>query len=144
MNFYTLFFLKFILLKNRSFIWESKQKRLKIIGKIISIDTDLLIGIDRQKNTIINNTINFAKGNVTNNALLWGARGNGKSTLIKSVFNQISKDYKSLRLIQLNKNNIDDIELIYSIIRKFKDFRFIIFIDDLSFEKIQRKDSKNR
>ena len=65
MNFFTLFFLKFILLKNRSFIWESKQKRLKIIGKIISIDTDLLIGIDRQKNTIINNTINFAKGNVT-------------------------------------------------------------------------------
>ena len=136
MNFYTLFFLKFILLKNRSFIWESKQKRLKVIEKIISIDTDLLIGIDRQKNTIINNTINFAKGNVTNNALLWGARGNGKSTLIKSVFNQISKDYKSLRLIQLNKNNIDDIEQIYSIIRKFSDFRFIIFIDDLSFEKI--------
>ena len=136
MNFYTLFFLKFILLKNRSFIWESKQQRLKVIGKILSIDIDLLIGIDRQKNTIINNTINFAKGNVTNNALLWGARGNGKSTLIKSVFNQISKDYKSLRLIQLNKNNIEDIELIYSIIRKFSDFRFIIFIDDLSFEKI--------
>ena len=136
MNFYTLFFLKFILLKNRSFIWESKQKRLKVIGKIISIDTNLLIGIDRQKNTIINNTINFAKGNVTNNALLWGARGNGKSTLIKSVFNQISKDYKSLRLIQLNKNNIEDIELIYSIIRNFSNFRFIIFIDDLSFENI--------
>ncbi|HJL58052.1 MAG TPA: DUF815 domain-containing protein, partial [Alphaproteobacteria bacterium] len=95
MDFYTLFFLRFALLKNRSFIWESKQKRLKVIGKIISIDTDLLIGIDRQKNTIINNTINFAKGNFTNNALLWGARGNGKSTLIKSVFNQISKDYKS-------------------------------------------------
>ena len=128
MNFYTLFFLKFILLKNRSFIWVSKQKRLKVIEKIISINTDLLIGIDRQKNTIIDNTINFAKGNVTNNALLWGARGNGKSTLIKSVFNQISKEYKYLRMIQLNKNNIEDIELIYSIIRKF--------IDDLSFEKI--------
>ncbi len=136
MNFYTLFFLKFVLSKNRSFIWESKQKRLKVIGKIISADIDLLIGIDRQKNTIINNTINFAKGNVTNNALLWGARGNGKSTLIKSAFNQISKDYKSLRLIQLNKNNIDDIELIYTIIRKFNNFRFIIFIDDLSFENI--------
>ncbi len=72
MDFYTLFFLRFALLKNRSFIWESKHKRLKVIGKIISIDTDLLIGIDRQKNTIINNTINFAKGNFTNNALLWG------------------------------------------------------------------------
>ena len=96
MNFYTLFFLKFILLKNRCFIWDSKQKRLKIIEKIISVDSNLLIGIDRQKNTIINNTINFAKGNVTNNALLWGARGNGKSTLIKSVFNQISKEARHL------------------------------------------------
>ena len=136
MNFFTLFFLKFILLKNKSFIWESKQNRFKVIEKIISINTDLLIGIDRQKNTIINNTINFAKGNFTNNALLWGARGNGKSTLIKSAFNQISKDYNSLRLLQLNKNNINDIELIYSILRKFINLRFIIFIDDLSFEKI--------
>ena len=136
MKLYTLFILKFLFFKNKSFIWESNQNRFKVIEKIISINTDLLIGIDRQKNTIINNTINFAKGNFTNNALLWGARGNGKSTLIKSVFNLISKDYKSLRLIQLNKNNIDDIELIYSILSKFSNLRFIIFIDDLSFEKI--------
>ena len=136
MKFYTLFILKFLFFKKKSFIWESKQNRFKVVEKIISINTDLLIGIDRQKNTIINNTINFAKGNFTNNALLWGARGNGKSTLIKSVFNLISKDYKSLRLIQLNKNNIDNIELIYSILSKFSNLRFIIFIDDLSFENI--------
>ena len=136
MKFYTLFILKFLFFKNKSFIWKSKKNRFKVVEKIISINTDLLIGIDRQKNTIINNTINFAKGNFTNNALLWGARGNGKSTLIKSVFNLISKNYKSLRLIQLNKNNIDDIESIYSILSKFRNLRFIIFIDDLSFEKI--------
>ena len=136
MKFYTLFILKFLFFKNKSFIWESKQNRFKVVEKIISINTDLLIGIDRQKNTIINNTINFAKGNFTNNALLWGARGSGKSTLIKSVFNLISKNYKSLRLIQLNKNNIEDITLIYSILSKFINLRFIIFIDDLSFEKI--------
>ena len=136
MKFYTLIILKFLFLKNKSFIWESKQNRFKVIEKIISINLDLLIGIDRQKNTIIDNTINFAKGNFTNNALLWGVRGNGKSTLIKSVFNLLSKDYISLRLIQLNKNNIDNIELIYSILRKFSNLRFIIFIDDLSFEKI--------
>ena len=136
MKFYTLFILKFLFFKNKSFIWKSKKNRFKVVEKIISINTDLLIGIDRQKNTIINNTINFAKGNFTNNALLWGARGNGKSTLIKSVFNLISKNYKSLRLIQLNKNNIEDITLIYSILSKFINLRFIIFIDDLSFEKI--------
>ena len=136
MKFYILFILRFLFFKKKSFIWESKKNKFKVIEKIISINTDLLIGIDRQKKTIINNTINFAKGNFTNNALLWGARGNGKSTLIKSVFNLICKDYKSLRLIQLNKNNIDDIELIYSILSKFSNLRFIIFIDDLSFEKI--------
>ena len=136
MKFYTLFILRFLFFKNKSFIWESKKNRFKVIEKIISINTDLLIGIDRQKKTIINNTINFAKGNFTNNALLWGTRGNGKSTLIKSVFNFLCKDYKSLRLIQLSKNNINDIELIYSILCKFSNLRFIIFIDDLSFEKI--------
>ena len=136
MKLYTLFILKFLFFKNKSFIWESNQNRFKVIEKIISINTDLLIGIDRQKKTIISNTINFAKGNFTNNALLWGARGNGKSTLIKSMFNHVSKDYTSLKLIQLKKSNIYDIEKIYSILSKFKDLRFIIFIDDLSFEKI--------
>ena len=82
------------------------------------------------------NTVNFAEGNFTNNALLWGARGNGKSSLIKSVFNEILIDHKNLKLIQLNKNNIFDIEYIYSILGKYNHFRFIIFIDDLSFEKI--------
>jgi len=131
-----MFILKLLLFKKKSFIWISKKKTFKSIEKIISINVDLLIGIDRQKKTIIKNTINFAKGNFTNNALLWGARGNGKSTLIKSVFNKISKEYNSLRLIQLNKNNIEDIELIYNILDKFNNLRFIIFIDDLSFEKI--------
>ena len=56
--------------------------------------------------------------------------------MIKSVFNQILISYKNLKLIQLNKNNIFDIEYIYSILGKYNHFRFIIFIDDLSFEKI--------
>ena len=135
MNFYTFFNLKYIFYRNKSFIWDSSKKRLEIIKKIKSINIELLIGINRQKNTLLNNTINFAKGNFTNNALLWGARGNGKSTLIKTIFNLISKDYSSLKLIQLNKNNIQDIEKIYSIIDNFKELRFILFIDDLSYEK---------
>ena len=68
--------------------------------------------------------------------MLWGTRGNGKSTLIKSVFATLSSEYNNLRLIQLNKNNIFDIEKIYKLISKFSQMRFIIFIDDLSFEKI--------
>ena len=136
MNFFTYFGFKFLFNKNKSFIWVSKKNKFKIISNIRSIKTDLLIGIDAQKQTILNNTTNFAKGNFTNNALLWGARGNGKSTLVKSIFNEISKKYEFLKLIQINKNDIYDIQKIYSILDKFNNFRFILFIDDLSFEKI--------
>ena len=66
------------------FIWDSKIKNLKITSHSRFLDLDLLIGIERQKKTIYDNTINFAEGNFTNNALLWGSRGNGKSSLIKS------------------------------------------------------------
>ena len=119
-----------------AFIWDSKIKNLKIISHFRCLDLDLLIGIERQKKTIYDNTINFAEGNFTNNALLWGARGNGKSSLIKSVFYEINKKNKNLKLIQLNKNNIFDIEVIYEKYANLKNYNFIIFIDDLSFEKI--------
>ena len=118
------------------FIWDSKIKNLKIISNFRCLDLDLLVGVERQKNTILNNTVNFSEGNFTNNALLWGSRGNGKSSLIKSVFNKVNKKNKNLKLIQLNKNNIFDIEIIYEKYANFKNFNFIIFIDDLSFEKI--------
>ena len=122
--------------RGSAFIWDSKIKNLKVISNFRCLDLDLLIGVERQKKTILNNTINFSKGNFTNNALLWGTRGNGKSSLIKSVFNEVNKKNKNLKLIQLNKNNIFDIEIIYEKYANFKNFNFIIFIDDLSFEKI--------
>ena len=126
----------FTILRGNAFIWDSKLKNLKIITHLRFIDLDLLIGIERQKKTIYDNTINFAEGNFTNNALLWGSRGNGKSSLIKSVFYEINKKNKNLKLIQLNKNNIFDIEVIYEKYANLKNYNFIIFIDDLSFEKI--------
>tara|TARA_Y100000590_G_scaffold259566_1_gene291459 strand:+ start:943 stop:1749 length:807 start_codon:yes stop_codon:yes gene_type:complete len=134
-------FFKHLLVKKKlfnynGFIWDSKIKSLKPISQINCIKLDLLVGIDKQKKTLFDNTTNFAKGNFTNNALLWGTRGNGKSTLIKSLFIELNKKYKDLKLIQLNKNDIFDIENIYNIISKFNILRFIIFIDDLSFEKI--------
>ncbi len=122
--------------RGSAFIWDSKIKNLKIISNFRCLDLDLLVGVERQKKTILNNTVNFSEGNFTNNALLWGSRGNGKSSLIKSVFNEVNKKNKNLKLIQLNKNNIFDIEIIYEKYANFKNFNFIIFIDDLSFEKI--------
>ncbi len=134
-------FLSNFLIKNslsscKSFIWDGKLKKLKKIKNFKSINLNLLVGIERQKNTLLKNTHNFANGNFTNNALLWGSRGNGKSSLIKSIFMKINKDYKTLKLIQLNKNDIFDIEIIYNKLADFVKYRFIIYIDDLSFEKI--------
>ena len=136
MNLYNFFAPVFTTNKNRSFIWDSKKQKLQVIKKIDSIDLEILIGIENQKQILIKNTENFAKGNLTNNALLWGTRGNGKSTLIKSVFIKISNNYKNIKLIQLNKKDIFDIEKIYTYLGKYNKYRFIVFIDDLSFENI--------
>ena len=134
--FFKNYFLKEKIKKNSYFIWNNEIKNIQLVKNYRPLNLDLIIGVDDQKTILLNNTNNFAIGNFTNNALLWGARGNGKSSLIKSVFHKISLSNKNLRLLQLNKDNIFDIELIYKILGRCNKFRFIIFIDDLSFEKI--------
>ena len=134
--FITNFLIKNTLSSYKSFIWNSNLKKLNKVEKLRSININILVGIERQKITLLNNTINFAKGNFTNNALLWGSRGNGKSSLVKSIFFEVNKEYNNLKLLQLNKNDIFDIEIIYNLLGRFTKYRFIIFIDDLSFEKI--------
>ena len=134
--FLTNFLIKNSLSSGKSFIWDSKQKNIRKVKILKTLNLSLLVGIERQKNTLLKNTINFAKGNFTNNALLWGSRGNGKSSLINSIFFEVSKNFNQIKLLQLNKNDIFDIEEIYKIFGKFDNYRIIIFIDDLSFEKI--------
>ena len=134
--FLTNFLIKNSLSSGKSFIWDSKQKNIRKVKILKTLNLSLLVGIERQKNTLLKNTINFAKGNFTNNALLWGSRGNGKSSLIKSIFFEVSKNFNQIKLLQLNKNDIFDIEEIYKVFGKFNNYRIIIFIDDLSFEKI--------
>ena len=136
MGFFSHFFNKNLLNQNTAFVWNSQTKSFKSISQINAIDLNLIVCVERQKKNILENTKNFALGNFTNNALLWGARGNGKSSLIKSIFLSLSLEHKNLKLIQLNKNDIFDIEKIYPILGRFSKMRFIIFIDDLSFEKI--------
>ena len=130
------YLLKQAITQNSYFIWKNKSKSIQPIKSFKPLNLNLIIGVERQKNILLNNTRSFAEGNFTNNALLWGARGNGKSSLIKSVFHEVLSTFRNLKLIQLNKDNIFDIELIYQLIGKLSDYRFIIFIDDLSFEKI--------
>ena len=134
--FFNKFLIKYSLSSSKSFIWNSNGKKLKVVKNFKYININLLTGIERQKITILKNTENFANGNFTNNALLWGSRGNGKSSLVKAIFFEINKSYNNLKLLQLNKNDIFDIEIIYELLAKFRNYRFIIFIDDLSFETI--------
>ena len=136
MGYFKELLLKKHLSRKNAFIWDSNKKNLKSVGEIEAINIDLIVGIDQQKKTLHENTKNFSIGNFTNNVLLWGTRGNGKSTLVKSIFLNLSIKNKKLKIVQLDKNNISDIRYIYNLLCKFKKNRFIIFIDDLSFEKI--------
>tara|TARA_Y100000590_G_C15674458_1_gene997447 strand:- start:381 stop:1187 length:807 start_codon:yes stop_codon:yes gene_type:complete len=138
MNLYTYLRLLYLFKRNAAFIWHSNNKNFESVEKVKSLPLNLLVGIDRQKKSLYENTYNFANNNFTNNALLWGTRGNGKSTLIKSIFNEINYKFTFLKLIQINKNDLLDIHHIYLKIEKLKNFRFILFIDDLSFENIDK------
>ena len=89
------YFLKEKIKQNSYFIWNSEKKNIQTIKQFKPLELKLIIGVDNQKDVLLKNTTNFAEGNFTNNALLWGARGNGKSSLIKSVFNEILIDHKS-------------------------------------------------
>ena len=121
--------------KSNHYRWNNNTLNFEPIWKINVIPLFLLVGIDDQKNRILSNTTKFAKGFRMNNALLWGVRGNGKSTLVKSIFNEVSNNYKNIRLLELNKNDLEKIIDVFELLSKNPKFRFIIFIDDLSFEK---------
>ncbi|PPR44138.1 MAG: hypothetical protein CFH21_00470, partial [Alphaproteobacteria bacterium MarineAlpha5_Bin11] len=123
-----------ILSKKKWFIWNKESSAIKEINNMKTIPSILLVGIEYQKETIYKNTVKFAKGFKSNNALLWGTRGNGKSTIIKSIFNEISKKYINLKLVQLEKKDLDNISDVYNFLEIQNKFQFIIFIDDLSFE----------
>jgi predicted AAA+ superfamily ATPase len=94
------------------------------------IDLDDLLGIDNQKKTIVENTEQFLSGCPANNVLLTGARGTGKSSLIKALLNQYQG--KGLRVIEVDKHDLVDLPDIVELIEK-RDERFILFCDDLSF-----------
>ncbi|MBE0490700.1 MAG: ATP-binding protein [Sulfurospirillum sp.] len=117
--------------KTYAAIWRAKKGKLRGVKDIDPITLDALIGIDTQKKKLIDNTHAFVQGLTCNNALLWGARGTGKSSLIKAVFNAYKKD--GLRLIEFAKEDLHDLPEIIDDLRQLE-YKFIIFCDDLSFE----------
>jgi predicted AAA+ superfamily ATPase len=120
---------------NQAFIWDGRRKSLKSIRRPVRINADDLIGIDSIKKEVIRNTKIFINGGKANNVLLWGERGTGKSSLFKSLL--ATFDNTPLRMIQIYKHDILTIQEMYELIEKSAPYRFILFIDDLSFEEGQ-------
>ena len=111
-------------------VWRPNTKSLKAITKLDDISLDTLIGIDRQKEALINNTERFLAGKPSNNVLLWGSRGTGKSSLIKAAFNHYSN--QNLRIIEVFK---EDLHFLHDIVDQIREqaFHFIIYCDDFAF-----------
>ncbi|HXY53294.1 MAG TPA: ATP-binding protein [Nitrospirota bacterium] len=116
-------------------LWEGRKAGLRPIQRPVRINQDDLIGIDAIKKQVVRNTRNFIEGRKANNVLLWGERGAGKSSLVKSLLMTFADT--NLRLIQVYKHDILTIQDLYDIPALNSSYRFILFIDDLTFEESQ-------
>ena len=116
------------------FVWKTNPDQLIHLENSNLLTLEMLIGINHNKEILYNNTLQFAKGFSANNVLLWGARGAGKSSLVKLIHNKISSDYNSLKLIQVKKEDISSLDRLLSLLKQTQDnYNFIIYCDDLSF-----------
>jgi len=112
-------------------IWRPRKQYLRPVLRIDPVHLDQLLGIETQKEALLANTERFLLGKPANHALLWGARGTGKSSLIKALFNSYREN--GLRLIEVDKQDLVCLPEIVDDIRELEQ-RFIIYCDDLSFE----------
>ena len=115
-----------------AYVWQTDPDQLVPVDKVNSVDLDLLIGVDRSRDTLLANTIQFAKGMPANNALLWGARGMGKSSLVKAIHGAVIKDYPDLRIVEVQREDMESIGRCLDMLRD-QPQRFLMFCDDLSF-----------
>jgi predicted AAA+ superfamily ATPase len=117
-----------------AFIWHAEQKALAPIAQVNRIDLALLRGIARQRDILMENTARFARGLPANNVLLWGARGMGKSSLIKAVHAAVNSNGAGrLKLVEIHREDIETLPALMAVLRDASD-RFVLFCDDLSFD----------
>lgn len=117
-----------------AYVWHATPDHLAPVAHINRVDVDLLKGIDRQKQLLLANTRRFAQGLPANNALLWGARGTGKSSLVKAAHGRINAELPgTLALVEIHR---EDIPSLPRLLRVLKDQprRAVLFCDDLTFE----------
>lgn len=118
-----------------AFVWEATAAKLHPVRKVSRLSLTLLKGIDAARDTLMENTRRFASGLPANNALLWGARGMGKSSLVKAIHGAVNQGRKArLVLIEIHREDIATLPLLLRRLRGDKR-RFLLFCDDLSFDK---------
>jgi len=118
-----------------AFVWHPNG-RLTEVPRVSRVEMTLLKGIDRMRDILVENTERFANALPANNALLWGARGMGKSSLVKAAHASINlgrKPEDRLKLIEIHREDIESLPALMDVLR-VSDFRFIVFCDDLSFD----------
>ena len=119
-----------------AFVWHP-DGRLTPVARVNRVEMSLLKGIDRVRDVLVENTERFAKGLPANNALLWGARGMGKSSLVKAahagVNVAVARNSGPLKLIEIHREDIDSLPALMALTRGTP-HRFIVFCDDLSFD----------
>ncbi|MBZ9858446.1 MULTISPECIES: ATP-binding protein [unclassified Mesorhizobium] len=118
------------------FVWQADPGFLEPVRKVNRVDIGLIRGVDRVRDILLDNTERFASGYAANNVLLWGARGMGKSSLVKAVHatvNASDKLERPLKLIEIHREDIDTLPKLMGLL-KAAPWRFILFCDDLSFD----------
>ena len=119
-----------------AFIWRADSGALAPVLRVNRIDISLLRGVDRVRDLLVDNTRRFARALPANNALLWGARGMGKSSLVKAAHAAINREADvagRLKLVEIHREDIEGLPALMSTLREAP-YRFIVFCDDLSFD----------
>jgi predicted AAA+ superfamily ATPase len=115
-----------------AFVWHTDPDRLEAVPKVARVSLDLLVGVDRSRDTLLANTRQFAQGLPANNALLWGARGMGKSSLVKAIHADVQATNPDLKIVELQREDLPTVARLLNLLRASEE-RFILFCDDLSF-----------
>jgi predicted AAA+ superfamily ATPase len=117
-----------------AFVWQAQDRRLQPVPSVAHVDLAMLVGIDRVRDTLLDNTRRFAAGHAANNALLWGARGMGKSSLVKATHASINRESPgALVLVEIHREDIPTLPQLLAILAAATR-RCILFCDDLSFD----------
>ena len=115
-----------------AFVWHVDPDHLEPVPEVNRVALGLLVGVDRARDTLLENTLQFARGLPANNALLWGARGMGKSSLVKAIHAAVLEQGLALKIVEVQREDLPSIGRLLALLRD-ADERFLLFCDDLSF-----------